>query len=394
MPEASRLNARFLLLQALLTLVECISVAYITPLLLRYGYSAGRIGVVMMLTALAATAARPLWGFINDRYSCSRQVLSVTTCVGAGCFLLLIRTGGALVPTVLICMALYVTVVCMTNFLDSWILRLISAGAPLNYGLTRAGGSFSFAVGAAVFGVMIARRGISSTVGILLALLLPLVLAALSAPNPPSVPAQESVTLRSGLRCLAGNRVYRMMLLAFFLATLTASASDNFYSALLFSLGGDERQTGLFLFVQAMCEVPVMAGYVQLRRRCAASAAALMAFSMFFWGVKSLLMGLAPTCGTVIAAALLQALSFALFTPACMDFLLEVTPADYLSTSHLAFFSLGQGAASMLGCLVNGALADHLGIAAMFRLASAAAFAGCLLAASAARCQRRLRQRA
>ena len=55
---AKTLNRRFFLLQAIMMLMDCITVAYISPILVSLGYSNLQIGQVMTLGALAATAAR------------------------------------------------------------------------------------------------------------------------------------------------------------------------------------------------------------------------------------------------------------------------------------------------------------------------------------------------
>ena len=149
--SAKTLNRRFFLLQAIMMLMDCITVAYISPILVSLGYSNLLIGQVMTLGTLATTLARPLWGYLNDRFSCARQVTLGGTAAGAACYFLLTWGGGQVWITALAVMGLYVTVVCMMNFIDSWALRLINSGLPLNYGATRAGGSLSYAFGAVIF---------------------------------------------------------------------------------------------------------------------------------------------------------------------------------------------------------------------------------------------------
>ena len=121
---AKALNRRFFLLQAIMMLIDCITVAYISPILVSFGYSKLQIGQVMTLGALAATLARPLWGFLNDRFSCAKQVTLGGTAVGIACYFLLTWGGGQMGLTTIAVMGLYITVVCMMNFVDSWALRL------------------------------------------------------------------------------------------------------------------------------------------------------------------------------------------------------------------------------------------------------------------------------
>ena len=132
------LNLPFLGLQALLILIDCIAVAYVSPILVSFGYSPMRIGRVMTLAALAATLARPVWGYLNDHFACARQVTLLATAAGISCYCLLVFGGDARpAVTAVAVMGLNVTIVCMMNFVDAWALRLISEGYVLKYGATR-----------------------------------------------------------------------------------------------------------------------------------------------------------------------------------------------------------------------------------------------------------------
>ena len=182
--SAKTLNRRFFLLQAIMMLMDCITVAYISPILVSLGYSNLLIGQVMTLGTLAATLARPLWGYLNDRFSCARQVTLGGTAAGAACYFLLTWGGGQVWITALAVMGLYVTVVCMMNFIDSWALRLINSGLPLNYGATRAGGSLSYAFGAVIFGMVVSRWGFRPGNAVLWVLWGLMCVVALSLPNP------------------------------------------------------------------------------------------------------------------------------------------------------------------------------------------------------------------
>ena len=278
------LNLPFLGLQALLILIDCIAVAYVSPILVSFGYSPMRIGRVMTLAALAATLARPVWGYLNDHFACARQVTLLATAAGISCYCLLVFGGDARpAVTAVAVMGLNVTIVCMMNFVDAWALRLISEGYVLNYGATRAGGSLSFALGAMVFGWAAARWGFRPGSVILWVLFILLAIVILHLPNP--APASASsvgffTALHHDAAALAGNRAYRLMLLASFLCMLASCAIDSFHSVLILALGGTERHVGAALFVQAICELPVMIGYTRLRDRLCAGPAVLMSAAM------------------------------------------------------------------------------------------------------------------
>ena len=342
----------------------------------------------MTLAALAATLARPVWGYLNDHFACARQVTLLATAAGISCYCLLVFGGDARpAVTAVAVMGLNVTIVCMMNFVDAWALRLISEGYVLNYGATRAGGSLSFALGAMVFGWAAARWGFRPGSVILWVLFILLAIVILHLPNP--APASASsvgffTALHHDAAALAGNRAYRLMLLASFLCMLASCAIDSFHSVLILALGGTERHVGAALFVQAICELPVMIGYTRLRDRLCAGPAVLMSAAMVFYGLRALTLGFAHSLWVPLAASSLQALSFALFTPACVDFILRTVSPQRLSTAHLVFQALGSGLAAMVGNTLSGAVADAVGIHRMFSLMSLLAFLGSAFAWKAA----------
>ena len=92
------LNLRFFLLQGLLILVECITISYISPILVSLGYSNLRIGWVMTLGTLASTLARPVWGVVNDRLARPKQIVPVNIALGSACYFLLTHGGGRPAP--------------------------------------------------------------------------------------------------------------------------------------------------------------------------------------------------------------------------------------------------------------------------------------------------------
>ena len=286
------LNRRFFLLQAILILIDCITVAYISPILVSLGYSNLQIGQIMTLGALASTVARPFWGILNDRFSCARQVTLLGTAVGLGCYFLLTCGGGSFIESTTAVMGLYITVVCMMNFVDSWALRLIGIGLPLDYGATRAGGSLSYAFGAMLFGLVVSHWGFRPGNWILWVLWALLWIVVMGLPNPPGASRSDrQISLRQGVAALMPNRVYWIMLTAFFLSTLASSSMESFYSVLILSLGGTERHVGLALFLQAISELPMMMGYTRLRRRLHLPAAGLMGIAMFCYGLKAITLG-------------------------------------------------------------------------------------------------------
>lgn len=379
MYQAKQINRRFLALQGLIASMDCIGVAFIVPILQGYGFDSLQIGFTMTLAAFAAFAAKPFWGFLNDRFCCARQGTLCGAVAGYGFFWLLTGADGDTTLIRISVMGLYLTFMCLMGFVDAWAVRLISDGYALNYGATRSGGSFCYAVIAVVFGVLLERYGSFSGRLLLGLLLVLLIFAVCMLPNPARASAKVRVSMREGIAVLRSNHAYLIVLCAYFLCTLSAAATDSFLSPRITALGGTQSFVGLCLFMQAISEVPIMLLYNRMRRRTGWASWQFLLLAMVFFGLKCFGVGIAPSYPVLLLAAMLHGLSFALLTPAIVDFVLDTVPTRYLSTAHLLCGAVGSSLGAMAGNSLNGLIADRIGVAPMMIVVSVFSFAGAAL---------------
>ena len=114
-----------------------------------------------------------------------------------------------------------------------------------------------------------------------------------------------------------------------------------------------------------------------------------MSVSMLCYALKALTLASAGSLNIILVAALFQALSFALFTPACVDFMLETVPGEYLAMGHLLFLAIGQGIGAVAGNALSGILSEYLGMAWMFRTVGFLALLASVLACCSAKMLKR-----
>ena len=368
------LNARFFILQAVIAAICCVGVSFVSPVLMGFQYGPLEIGVAMTLAALANMSAKPLWGYLHDKYSRSRQ--TVFFVIGAGClfFALLVLSNGHKLLTQLSVIGIAVTISSMVSFVDSWAMRLISEGYDLNYGATRSGGSLMFALTAVGFGVVMDLFGAKPGIGVLALLYAALALTARNIPNPQKkLKDAPDKKLKDGIRYLLHNRPYVALVLTYFVGTICICASDGFLSLRIAELGGSDAHIGLGMFVQAMAEIPVMLLYSRIKARWKVAPGVIVSVSFVFYFIKCVLLGLAPSYQAVILITLLNGLSFALFVMSIVDYVLIYVDAGYLSTAYLIFSALGSGLSAALGNYMDGMIAEALGVGNMMLVVSATA---------------------
>lgn len=368
------LNARFFILQAASAAICCVGVSFIAPVLMGFEYGPLEIGVAMTLAALSNMCAKPLWGYLHDKYSCSRQ--TVLSAIFAGClfFTVLVLSNGNRLLTQLSVMGIAITISSMVSFVDSWAMRLISEGYNLSYGATRSGGSLMYALTAAGFGVVMNTFGAKPGIIVLALLYAVLVLSARNIPNPQQkLRGAPDRTLKEGIRYLLHNRPYVALVLTYFVGTICICASDGFLSLRIAELGGSDAHIGIGMFVQAMAEIPVMLLYQRIKARWKVAPGTIVAVSFVFYFIKCVFLGLAPSVEAAILITLLNGLSFALFVMSIVDYVLVYVDASYLSTAYLIFSALGSGLGAALGNYMDGAIAETLGVGNMMLVVSVTA---------------------
>ena len=368
------LNGRFFILQAVMAAICCVGVSFISPVLMRFQYGPMEIGLALTLAALANMSSKPLWGYLHDKYSYSRQ--TVLAVIAAGClfFTLLVCSEGQKFLAQLGIIGISMTISSMVSFVDSWAMRLMSEGYNLNYGITRSGGSMMFAFVAAGFGFVMDHFGAKPGIGILALSYLVMVFTARGIPNPQrKLKDAPERKIKDGVRYLFSNRPYVALVLTYFFGIICICASDGFLALRIAELGGTDAHIGLGMFVQAMSEIPMMLLYRRLKTKWALPPHLLVAASFVFYFIKCVLLGIAPSYQAAIVITTLNSVSFALFVMAIVDYILLYVDVSYLSTSYLIFSALGSGLGAAFGNYIDGAIAQAAGVGNMMLLVSCTA---------------------
>ena len=125
------------------------------------------------------------------------------------------------------------------------------------------------------------------------------------------------------------------------------------------NVGGDSSDMGSINGVMALLEIPVMLMYERITRRIRCSSTIRFAAMMFV--LRALAIALSPSIPGLYAAQLLQAGSFALITPALVQYVsLTIRPEDSAKGQSLSG-SMTTTARSLRGCF-GGIMYDSLSV--------------------------------
>jgi PPP family 3-phenylpropionic acid transporter len=375
------LNRRVVLVQGAFTAMQCVSVIYFVQAFQRFGYSNTLIGTIMMGTSLMSLVVQPLWGYIADKVIRDRQIIAFCCAAGGVFYFVFIFSGGFKPLVISAAVGMYALFSPMMTLIDSFVAKLIVDGQGINYSATRAGGSVSYAFTAVLFGLAVSRFTMRIAPFIYLALCAVLCGALWGLPNPKKMRRPSGFSASGGLRYLRSNRAYLLFVAAYFLTSLTTIPDNTYYSVVLFSMGGDERHVGLGLFFQAISEVPVMLLFGRIREKTGLKPAFFLVLGMVFYALKNFCIAYAPNIALVLLGSMLQGLSFAVFLPASVAFLMETVDRNYLATAQMSAVTIGSSLAAMLSNPLGGALADSLGAQKMLKIMGIPAVLGSLLMA-------------
>lgn len=361
-----RLNIEYAFVQAFYWMGYCICISYATVFLQGRGYSNFSLGLVLAIGNIAGFLASSTLASLVDKgkgvtvYRCLWTLISIQVLL-LGSFMLI--RGGGLLLSLLYC--LYVACNAAVNPMNTQLsFELGGWSNSINYSAARGMGSMAFAPTAMLLGSLTKRYNteLLPVMGIICLLLQGGILLVITLQNRKAVkPAIGSANAQekplSTLGFIRANPKFSYLLLGMILIFFSQNLISNFLINVVRNVGGDTAVMGRINGVMALAELPVMLLYAAVTRKLRCSS--LLRFSMLVFVLKSLGVALAPTVGWLMAAQLLQSLSFGIFTPASVQYTsLVVGPRDSTKGQALTYSvtTLGAAFAGGLGGLLYDAI--------------------------------------
>ena len=273
---------------------------------------------------------------------------------------------------------------CMPPMLSAMGMEFINRGYYLNFGLSRGLGSISYAVCAAVLGIVIDRffPGVLGYIYVVLAILLFLavsVMKDLEAEEPTfqqEIVEREKKPEESIWKTVCKNKTFLCLMIGFCLANMNNAAIATYTVNIIKNLGGSDTVLGFANFVSAASEMPVMLlfGYFMKKGNCIR----LLKVSAVFFLIKPLVLVFANALLLVILGLGLQGLSFGLFTPAAVYYVNSTLIPEQRVKGQAIFSTITAGAATCGGNVLGGWLQDAFGLQTMLWVCAAMALVGVL----------------
>ena len=365
----------------------CVVTAYAAVYLKGVGCNNTELGLILALGNVGGALLSPVLGAMIDRNRNLRHAAVVNVLLSVQVVLLiLLRLHPAHDLLNAACYVLYMAAMMPVNAVNlDLCVRLERAKAPLNFGLARSMGSFSFVILSTLLGVVTAQWGYLSLPFAGLAVVLlqffgnrlidrDLRNAEASVPPSEAVITEKSSSLPAFIR---ENKMFCLMLLGTIVIFIAHNMDGNFLINEVEALGGNTAIMGYIAAFTAITEVPVMMFASKLPKKW--DTVQYIRLSFVFFVIKALGYALAPTIPLFFAARVLQAPSYALYTVLIVGYAdRQVARKDSAKAQSLAFSMTTIG--SVLASLIGGPLFDAIGVKPTMLAGAAIAAAGAVIA--------------
>ena len=370
----------------------CVVTAYAAVYLQGVGCSNGELGLILALGNVGGALLSPVLGARIDRNRTLRHASVINVLLAVQVVLLiLLRLHPRHDLVTAVCYVLYMTAMMPVNAVNlDLCVRLERAKAPLDFGLARSMGSFSFVILSTLLEIVTAKGGyLTLPLAGLAVVLLQFVgnriidrdLRRAEDAMPPAETAvrEQSSSLPVFVR---ENRMFCLMLFGTIIIFIAHNMDGNFLINEIRALGGDTAIMGYVAAFTAITEVPVMMFSSRLPKRWSTVQYIRLALVLFVF--KSLAYALAPTIPLFFAARVFQAPSYALYTVLIVGYAdSQVARKDSAKAQSLAFSMTTIG--SVLASLIGGRMFDTVGVKPTMLTAVAIAAVGAVIALAGTR---------
>lgn len=338
--------------------------------LLAQGLDEAQVGLLVALSNVVATLGQPFLANLTDKKAQVTNwtiILALSLVTGLGLLASLVFSHQPLVLFLAYMLAM-ASVNILMPFHNAIIMAIQSLGRRVDYGLVRAMGSFTYAVGTLIMGYMITFLGSNTIIyvgffGLGVYTLANAFLYRHHRPSPSQQTKVRLVTSESHQGSPAGffkrYPQFAYVLAGALFLFIGHNALGTFLLQIIMRLGGDAANLGWAFALAAIVEVPPMI-YYQKYARVIGHRKLLLASGVFFL-VKSILTLLAQSLAFLYLAQSFQALAFAIYIIASVYYT-DAMMAEEDKTRGQAYLTSFQSMGGIIGGAAGGWLISQFSL--------------------------------
>ena len=337
------------------------------------GLQGGQIGILMSIISVMGIFSSSLWAGWADLSGQPRRTFMVAL-VLTGFSAFLLTKFNTFVPIFIVMTIFSFCLAPLVAFLDSATLRALDGKSEL-YGRVRVWGSIGWIVGVLIWGRAVQSYGyrVGFTAFAVIFILCGFLSFGLPAPQNKNA---ESADYWSDLRTFLTNSEWQTLLFLILLSGIANSYANQYIGLQLQKLGATESVIGICLATATFSEIAIFFYGRAIQTRW--STYWLLIGSIFFYGLRFILLGWVMTVPLAWGTQLLHGLSFG------MGWLALVNSADKFASSRLkttaqSVMGVVLNIGGALGSLIGGYTYQKIGIGNTFYFAGGLMLVGLLM---------------
>lgn len=366
-------------LQGLYWMLFCVSVGFISMILLGRGLTNSQIGIVTSIFGILSALLQPTLGNLCDRFDrlSWKNILPVMLILYLLiCFFMFFVPGklaGALAVGLLLLLGNAIM-----PFINSILASYQYQGITINFGIARGIGSFMYALLALIIGQVANIYGERCVplFGMIVSVLMLLLLVTLPYYKGESQEKTEitrEASQKGKTSFVQKYPTFILMIIGCVFLLTSHNVTGTYLLQILQNIGGTSVQYGTTLSLQAVLEVPVLFCFSYLYKKMHSQS--LMALAAFGYCLKALSYVLISTMVGAYIIQMTQMISFAIYASASVYYTMDsIKKEDQVTGQALMTSVVSLG--TVLGSLIGGFVIDLFGMKTLLILNTAIAFLG------------------
>lgn len=343
---------------------------FIFPFLVTYlssiGYSKTMSGIIMASLSLSLMIGQPLVGYLSDKFFNIKTIVIFNAIVSI--FLVLLIPIAAINFYFLLLLTLFLGAFswAMINYVDCWCMKM-TAKYNINYGFSRSIGSIGAGITSMTLGFLFSKIGMSFTFwGYAISSLIFIIIAIMSEGIPciKKENQKSNHNFISDIFLLLKNKEYVLLLICSTLTFIFVNGSTSFLINLIEAKNGDVQILGNATAIGAFSEVPAMILFVKIAHKIPVKKILSVVFVLYILRVS--LPVFAPNPNFIVLVFLLQSVTYAIFLPAIMYYVQELSPKNLHGTAITLTIACYSGLGNILGNIFGGIISDNFGIYSLY----------------------------
>lgn len=379
-------NIKFSAIQCTFMMSLSAILGFSVVLLQSRDFKSSEIGVILAIECIASVFSQTILGSFADRHKniLLKYIVIAVLIVSFIANLLLM-----FMPSTFWIVALIFTLIGMseysaTSLINSLAIQFVNIGIPINFGLARGVGSFSYAIAGLMPGKLVVRFGAESVLPVHGLFLLLVIIAVLLFNKPNKIQKNEFIEIEKINEnvdklwvMILGNKSLFYFLISIILVFISHGMLANFLPQIIEHVGGNSGDYGTAIFLAAMSEIPTMVFFSFFMKKT--TSGKLVILSFFFFFMKSLLFFFSNTVSQIFAFQMLQILGYGLFVPASVYYVNEIVLENEKIKGQSLVTVASMGVGITIGNLLGGVMLDKFGVPTLLIFSTIFSFLGFLM---------------